>query len=326
MYDDDKKGSMKTAAIIGGLVLAAGGVGFALYRKKHPVSEGYSTLPLMTDLGGAPRGHFQVAPDGAVEFRKTDGLGVLDWLTSQVIMPLGKGDPSEFRIMPTPDGRPIPPGASAKDFAASAAMAGFNVMARPSIMTADGQEKDLKFTRDTLAAKQGGGWAIIVRADPKGTGVLPSLPAMPGFASTPALPSPAENVLKPSDPLSGLPADLAAKVQAVLQKPDANPSDLEKAAKDMEGQYPAVAVLLNKKAADLKASKTIESVTSGASMLVPRDPTEAKRLAASLAGPDGQYTALRAMNPQLSVTPHGVAPWVPGQVVRLPRGGLSRGA
>lgn len=319
MYDDNKHSTLKTAAVVTGLGVVGAALGVYLYRRKHPVSPGYSTLPLLADLGGAPRGHFQVAPDGAVEFRSKDGLGVLDWLTSQLIMPSGS-DVTVFKIMPTPDGRPIPPGASAKDFAVSAALAGFNVMARPSIMTADGKEKDLKFTKDSLSAKPEGGWAIIVRADPKGGGTMPSLPAMPGFTQPGlALPSTAQQVLKPNaDPYSGMPQDLAQKVQAVLTKPGANPADLEAAAKDLEANYPAAAVLLNKKAADLKGNKALESVTSGAALLVPRDQVEAKRLAMSFAGPDGQYAALRRANPQIALTPQGLTPWVPGQVVRLP--------
>jgi hypothetical protein len=348
----------KKAAVASAVIAIGLGGAFWWYRKKHPVDAGYSTLPMTQDLEGAPRGHFQVAPDGAVEFRKPDGLGVLDWLTTQNMTPAldqTSGAPDTdavtFNIDPTHDGSPIPPGASAKDFAVSAALAGFNVLVRPSLMVADGKKKQIKFSKGAHHAhvKNGSGWAVLVRADPKGIGTLPSLPAalppMPGFpgkGASPAMPpgfalpgggtmpglpglgipSPVEKVLKPdTDPYANMPADMAAKVKDVLAKGNATPNDLDSLAKSLEKDFPDASVLVNKKATDLKANKALEQVTSGTALAVPFDQGESRRLAARLAGPDGKYTALRRMNPQLSIHTGGdLWPWVPGQVIRIPTG------
>lgn len=297
-------------------------------RHKHPVDEGYKALPNSADLGaGVPRECFEIAPDGHLVVRKKDGVGIVGWLASQVVTPTT--DPSVFRIDPTKDGSPVPAGTSAREFALAAAGAGFNVLVRPSLLVADGKDKALKFAVDVEPAKAG--WAVLIVGDAKGSKVLPGLPALPGFDKqlVPSTPSPIDPLLKPStpNPTANMPADLAKKYNDILTKTDADPGALDVLSAELKGAgYADAADMLAKKAADLRAKKTVEAVATGRAFVVSPTHPNAIELARRFTGNPGRVREILAQNPHMSTGSDGsVAPWVPHEVVLIPPSWTAQG-
>lgn len=306
---------------------AAVGLGFWWWKNKAEAATdaGYKPVPKGTNLGGAPVESFEVAEDGHLEIRKQDGVGIVAFLASQVVSPTG--DPTVFMLTPTSDGKPIPVGSSAKEFALAGATAGFNVLVQPTIFVADSHDKAMKFAPDTSSAQPGKGWAVLIKGDPAGAKTLPAIPAMPGFDKTLTPTTTVDPVLKPaSDPTATMPADLAAKVKDILAKEDADPVAVETLAVELGSSFPDASAALHKKAQDLRAKQVVKAVSMGAAFVLPPKAPGAVELAKRFTGDASRVRELLAHNPQLNVGSNGVAPWVPGQVIVVPPIWTARGA
>lgn len=315
---------LKDIAIPAGAA-AAVAAGFWWWKNKS-ADAAYKSVPQGTNLQGAPPDAFDVAPDGHLEIRKEQGAGIVAFLASQVVSPTG--DPSIFKIAPTADGSPIPPGSSAKEFALSGAQAGFNVLVPPGIFVADGTDKAIKLVpaADFSPAMPGKGWAVLIKGDSSAAGpkALPAPPPMPGFEK----PLAADPVLKPvaADPTASMPADLATKVKAVLAQEDADPVAVEALASEISATFPDAAKALNKKAQDLRAKQIVKAVSMGEAFMLPPKAPGAIELAKRFTGNPQRVRELLAHNPELNVGTGGVAPWVPGQVIAVPPIWVARGA
>lgn len=268
----------------------------------------------------------EMRSDGLCQFNRDTAVAILGWLGSVQCV---RG-PSQWKnaivydLVASSDGMPPPVGTGANKMLLAEAKSGKTVLVLKDITKVGVKARRAAAAVGDLLSLAGpdGDYAILMV--PLQENVEPKLPSMPGFegAKRPVpgampLPEPSESVGATDE----LPADVRVLIEDILKKSDGDADALESVSRQLRlGGYIEQAMMLEQKAADIRAQDIVNAVELRTVFVIPKGHRGASSLALQITGNPSRYKELLSSNPELKATKDGrLRPWVPGQIVRLPR-------
>lgn len=272
----------------------------------------------------------ELRSDGLYQFNRDTAVAVLGWMGSvqAVQAPSQWKNATIYDLVASSDGMPPPVGMGAGKILLSEARNGKTILVLRDITKVGVKSRRAAAVSGDMSALAGEGGDYAILIVPLQEFVEPKLPAMPGFegAKRP-IPGAVSLANKKTDdsgaelpPPQELPADLRVMVEDLLKRNDGDADALDAVARQLRlGGYGDNAVLIEQKAADIRAQDIVNAVELRTVFVIPKGHTGAMSLAKRMTGNPGRYKDLLAINPELKATKDGrVRPWVPGQIVKLP--------